>query len=407
MHAEDWPQWRGPQRDGGWREKGILEKFPADGLKIQWRAQVGPNWSSPTIAAGRVFVVDAELKAKPARERVHCFDAPSGKELWTFAEEVEYPEWAFNPEQGGGPTATPVVADGKLYTIGANGIAHCFAAATGEVLWTNDLGITYEIGSQQCRPSPLIDGDREILFVGAKPDACVVALDRHSGREVWKALSEPVSNSSPVIIEAGGRRQLILWTDDSVISLDPASGAIFWREPMTTSNNDAVATPVCVGDLLLVGGLMFQLDAEKPAAKILWPENRGVAKRVLSSTSTAMLTSDLVFSATNKGDLVCLDARTGAEIWRTDKITDHKTGPSIHITPNGDTAFLYTNAGELIHARLTRAGYEEISRTPLLAPVYLFAGRKVTWSPPAFADRHIFVRSEREIVCASLAADAP
>jgi hypothetical protein len=150
---------------------------------------------------------------------------------------------------------------------------------------------------------------------------------------------------------------------------------------------------------------MFKLDAHKAAATIVWPENAAPAKRILSNTSTPLLAGDSVFSATLKGDLVCLDARTGRELWRTDKVTDHKAGPSIHLTPNGDAVFLFTNRGELIRARLTAAGYEEISRTLLIEPVMPFGGRRVTWSPPAYANRHVFVRNEREIICASLAGD--
>jgi outer membrane protein assembly factor BamB len=359
------------------------------------------------VVESRVFVADAKLEQAKAFERVQCFNATNGRVLWTYAELVTYPEWAFGPGQNAGPTATPVVVQGKLYALGGNGAVQCLSAATGDVLWRRDLAYEFEIGPLQCRASPLIDGDLLILHLGGKPGACVLALDRHSGREVWRAFDEPVSNSSPLIVQAGGRRQLIVWTTASVSSLDPATGAVLWREAMTTSNNDAVATPVCVGDLLLVGGLMFKLDAAKPAATILWPEDRGISKRVLSNTSTAWLTGELVFSATNRGDLVCLDARTGAERWRTDKVTDRKSGPSIHLTPNGDTVFLYTNAGALIAAHLSAAGYDEIGRAVLLEPVFTFGGRKVTWSPPAFANRHVFARNEREVVCASLAADAP
>src|SRR5687768_7066507 len=93
--AADWPQWRGPARDGAWREDGILKSFPADGVKVRWRAAVGPGWATPVIAAGRVFVTDVEMKKPQAWERVRCFDEMSGKELWSYAYEVTYPEWAF------------------------------------------------------------------------------------------------------------------------------------------------------------------------------------------------------------------------------------------------------------------------------------------------------------------------
>lgn len=403
--AEDWPQWRGGLRDGVWRETGVMQSFSADGLKIAWRVPVGPGWSSPTIAGGKVFLADSELNQPNARERVHCFDVASGKELWTYVYAVSYPEWAFAPDQNAGPTATPAVVDGQVYALGASGEIVCLAAASGAVVWRKDLGKEYEVPPMQTRASPLLDGNLIILHVGAKPAACVMALDRHTGREVWKALSEPVANSSPILIEAGGQRQLIVWTGDSVTSLNPATGSVWWREAMSTSNNDDNATPVWDGERLLISGLMFKLAADQPAATIVWPENRGVSKRILSNTSSPVLLGDTIYSANNRGDLVCLDAATGRELWKTDKITDHRTGPSIHLTPNGPIFFLFTNLGDLLTAHLARAGYEELARAHLIDPVMPFGGRKVTWSPPAYANRHIFVRNEKELVCASLAAE--
>jgi outer membrane protein assembly factor BamB len=404
--ADDWPQWRGPQRDGVWREDGIMEKFPTAGLKILWRAGAGGGWSSPVVADGRAFLIDSELIKPKARERVRCFDATTGKLLWTHAYEVDYPDWAFAPDQMGGPTSTSAVAEGAVYSLGANGALTCLAAANGEVIWSKDLMKEYGAESFKVRASPLIDGDLLILVVGGKPKASFVALDRKTGREVWRALEETITNSSPIIITAGGQRQLIVWTAEAITSLDPATGAVWWREAQATTSYDANDTPVWLDDYLLLSGLMFQLDAVKPGAKVIWPENRAATKRVLSNTSTPWLTTDAAYSATNKGDLVCLDPATGKELWHTDKVTDRKSGPSIHITPHGETAFLYTNLGELIHARLTRSGYEELSRTKLLTPVYMFSGRKISWSPAAYAHRCVFVRDEAEILCASLAAEA-
>jgi len=338
---------------------------------------------------------------------VRCFDAASGKVLWTYAYEVDYPDWAYNAEQNGGPVATPTVVDGKVYALGGNGDALCLNAATGDLLWHRDLAKDDAAAELGCRPSPLVDGDRVILCIGGKPGACVVALDLNTGRDVWKALDEPVANSSPILIAAGGQRQLIVWTGDSISSLDPGTGAIWWREPLKTSNNDDNATPVWSGDRLLVSGLMFKLDADKPAATILWPENRGVTKRILSNTSTAVIEGDFIYSVTSRGEFMCLDANTGKQIWATDKVTARKTGPSAHITPNGDTAFLYTDEGMLIHARLKPTGYEEISRTKLIEPFYFFGGHKLAWAPAAFANRCVFVCNEQELICVSLAADTP
>lgn len=403
--ADDWPQWRGPGRDGVWNERGLVELLPVEGVKVRWRVAVGAGFSSPVVAEDRVYVTDAQPDGTKTHERVLCFDATSGAALWTHAYEVVYPAWAFTPDQNNGPCATPSVADGRVYVLGGNGDVFCLEAATGAVAWHRDLGEEHAIETLLCRPSPLVDGEQLIVVTGGKPGACVVALARNSGRELWRALDESVSNSSPIIVTAGGRRQLIVWTGQSVSALDPATGALLWREPMTTSSNDATATPVCVGDRLLVSGLMFRLAADRPAATVLWPENRGVTKRVLSNTSTPMFTGDLIFSAMNQGELVCLDPDTGTELWRTDQVTDRKGGASVNLTANGDAVWLYTNRGELIRARLSRLGYEEVSRTKVLSPTQSFGGRKVAWAAPAYANRRIFARSERELVCGSLEAE--
>ncbi|MFA6547070.1 MAG: PQQ-binding-like beta-propeller repeat protein, partial [Limisphaerales bacterium] len=240
--GEDWPQFRGPNRDGVWNEAGILQSFSAGGLKIRWRKPVSFGWSSPVVSRGRVFVTDAQLTNPSARERIQCFDEETGKLLWTHSYEVTYPDWAFVPGQAGGPTATPIVEAGKVFMLGGNGHVHCLDAQSGGVLWEKNLGKEYEVRVLQCRPSPLIEENLLILFTGAKPGASVVALDKRNGKEIWKALDDPVSNSSPLIIRAGGRRQLIVWTDASVTSLDPGTGKTWWREPMVTSNNDSIPT---------------------------------------------------------------------------------------------------------------------------------------------------------------------
>ncbi len=402
--GEDWPQFRGPHRDGVWNETGILQSFPAGGLKVRWRQPVGVGWSSPVVAQGRVFVTDALLRKPSVKERVHCFDEATGTPLWTYAYDVTYSEWVWVPSQTSGPAATPIFEAGKVYALGANGHVHCLDAQTGRVIWKIDLGKEHRIGVQQCRPSPLIEGNLLIVFTGARPDASIIALDKGTGEEVWKALNDPVSNSSPIVVEAGGKRQLIVWTDESLASLNPATGKTFWRKPMVTSHNDSIPTPVVQKNRLLIGGLMLTLDDDRPAASLLWPEARGASKRILSNTSTPLLQGDYVYSARSSGELVCLDARTGLQLWRNDTVTDLKRGASIHLTPNGDLVFLFTDKGDLILAKLTPQGYRQISRAHLLEPTSPMDDSKCAWSPPAYADRHVFARNDVELVCASLAA---
>jgi outer membrane protein assembly factor BamB len=403
MQAEDWPQFRGPNRDGVWNETGLLKTFPADGLKIRWRAPVGGGWSSPVVAKGRVYLADSLLAKPAAKERVLCLDAATGKPLWTFAYDVTYSEWAFVPGQGGGPTATPVVEAGKVFTVGINGHVHCLDARTGAVRWERNLQKSYEVRDHSCRPSPLIEGNLLIVFTGAKPNACVLALDKRTGKEIWKALNEPASSSSPFVVTGGGKRQLIVWTDASVTSLNPATGEVWWREPMVTSGNDSIPTPVVQKNRLLISGLMFVLDDKQPIATVLWPTNRVASKRLLSNTSSPILRGDHIYSAKSSGELACLEAGTGALVWRTNTVTGLKSGASIHLTLTPDAMFLFTDEGNLIRAQVTPEGYRELSRSHLIESTTPFGGHSFAWSPPAYANRHVFARNEKEMVCASLA----
>lgn len=404
VRAEDWPQWRGPNRDGVWNETGIMESFPLGGLEISWRTPVGRGWSSPVVAQGRVYVTDVHLARPAARERVLCFDEANGKLLWSHQYAAEYPDWAFDPNAGG-PRATPIFRDGRLFTLGCLGHLFCLDAIKGEVVWEKSLAKEYGVKEfSGITGSPLIEDGLLILQLCAKPAACVVAFDKRSGKEAWKALDDSFTYSSPIVVTAGGRKQLIVWTQEAVTSLDPATGQTWWRELFRTSGDQAVSTPVFSNHRLLIAGLMLKLDEDKPAASVLWPETSAVSKRILSNTSTALLRGDYVFSAKTSGELVCLEAATGKQVWETNTVTELTNGSSIHLTPCGDAVFLFTDRGDLIRAQLTPEGYREISRARLLAPTSLFGGSKRAWTPAAYANRHVFARNDEELVCASLAA---
>ena len=402
----DWPQWRGPNRDGVWDENGMTESFPvpAGPAKIAWRAAVGPGWSSPVVADGRVYVTDVELHPPAATERVLCFQERDGKPLWTHRYAVAYPDWAMDGKAGG-PRATPIVRDRKLYTLGATGHFSCLEAGGGNVVWSKNLAADYGVQEfSGITSSPLIEGDLVILYLCGKPDACVVAFDRNTGKEAWRALNDAFTYSSPIIVTGGGKRQLIVWTQAAVTSLDPLTGKTWWREPMITPGDMAIATPVASRDQLLVSGLMFRLNPDKPAAIVVWPASKGLKRRVLSNTSTPLLQDGHVFAAKIDGTLVCLDAATGEQVWATDTVTVAGNGSSIHLTPNGRSVLLFTDQGNLIRARLSAAGYEELGRIHLLDPTHQFNGHNRVWPPPAYANRHVFARNDKELVCADLSA---
>jgi outer membrane protein assembly factor BamB len=209
VRAEDWPQWRGPNRDGVCSETGLLETFPAGGLKVRWRVPVGWGFSSPVVAQGRVYLADSEVVKPKAKERLHCFDETTGETLWTHVDDVAYEDWAFDPAQEIGPVATPIVQNGKVYAVGRLGHLVCLDARKGEVLWQRNLQKDYQVAFAPGTPSPLIEGDLLILFIGGKPDAGVVALHKDTGKEVWKALDESLTFSSPIVISSGRKKRLI------------------------------------------------------------------------------------------------------------------------------------------------------------------------------------------------------
>jgi outer membrane protein assembly factor BamB len=403
--ADDWPQWRGPNRDGVWRENGILESIPAGGLTYRWRARVGNGYSGPSVARGRVYVTDRQPSA--VVERVLCFDEATGKPLWEFPYPCDYAEM----EYGNGPRASPTIHDGKVYTLGTKGHLVCLDAVSGKSVWLKDLAQEYDAQAPRYGVSaaPLIDEDLLIVCAGGRPDATVIAFDRISGALRWKALSDRAAYSAPIVITAAGKRQLIVWTADNVVGLDPATGKPIWQVPYKTTFDPAQATasPVEHKDLLLFlaawnrGSLMLKFDAGQPSASILWKTRTEPSTMI----STPFFIDDAHFCGVDgAGNLFCAEAATGNELWSTRDVAGTKIGTA-HLTPNGGQVFLFNQQGHLIVARMTPQGYEERGRTLLVEPTAGYRPQgPVAWSHPAYANKCVFARNDRELVCASLAA---
>ena len=408
LRAEDWPQWRGAHRDGVWHETGILQSFPPEGLKVLWRVPVGPGFSSPVVAQAKVYVTDSRVTRTNAQENVRCLDAATGKTIWVHTYDVVYPEYGADPEHPFGPVATPVIADGKIYTYGRMSDLVCLDATTNRVLWRHALPKEYGTTDDLRGPnsSPIVESNLVIIAIAKSPQISMVAFDKDSGRQVWEALDEIPSNTSPIVIDFAGRRQLIVWAYKSVAALDPATGNILWRQQIPIWGNYAVPTPVWKDDLLLLSGLMLKLSRDKPGASILWPDDTRPLRIYLSDTSTPLLQDGLVFTPTSKGHLLCSDATTGKQLWQADQLSESKSGASIHIAavPKIGRVLLFTDRGDLIISRLTAAAYLELGRFHLLDPTADYGQRKMAWVPPAYARKCVFARNDKELVCASLAA---
>jgi outer membrane protein assembly factor BamB len=414
--ADDWPQWRGPQRDGVWRETGVVEKFDSPQLPIQWRAEIGPGYSGPTVAAGRVYVTDRQTEPIQV-ERVHCFDASTGKPIWDYSYDCPYVGVGY----AAGPRAAVTIDEGRVYSLGAMGNLHCFDAATGNVLWKKDLNAEYKIQMPMwgIAAAPLIDGNRLILNVGGE-HACLVALDKVTGNEIWKALDDPAQYSAPILILQAGKPVLVIWTGAGVVGLNPATGAEYWRAVMKPKQMPiGIATPVVNGDRLFVssfydGSLMLRLTSDKqsglPAAEQLWhkvgPDEQHT-QSLHCMIGTPILDGDYLYGVDSYGQLRCLNATTGERIWESQQAVPKARWAAVHMVRHDDKVWLFNERGELLIGRLSPTGFEEISRTKLIEPTKVQLDQRggVCWSHPAFADRHVFARNDDEIVCASLAQD--
>jgi outer membrane protein assembly factor BamB len=418
-YADDWPEFRGEGRKGEWNETGILEKFPADGLKILWRAPVGPGYSSPTVSNGRIFLSDRTIINGPlGSERAFALDEKTGKLLWEH-------EWGDVDYSGilwpNGPRATPTVDGDRVYVLGATGILVCLDVETGTVLWKKDYVTDYdaEVTMFGIASAPIIDGPRLIAMVGGR-NALAVAFDKFTGEELWRSLetnSDP-GMGHPLLVDAGGVRQVIIWSSDALQSLNPETGDVYWRQPFRVMAPMSIPVPVFDGSNILVtnfytGAMMVKLDEQKPGAELVWQgkSDSEIATDTLHSViGTPVVVGDHIYGLCSYGQLRCLRTATGERVWESQEVTlERARWASGFIVRNGNRFFISNDRGELMIAKLTPEGYEEISRTSLITPTSPAGVRrqlgKVSVVHPAYANRNIYMRNDEEIICASLAAD--
>ncbi len=420
--ADDWPQWMGPKRDAIWRETGILEKFPQGGPKVLWRTKLSYGYAGPAVADGLVYVPDyvtevdlmkrGPFNRKPeisGKERLHCLDAKTGKEVWKDEYDCTYTiSYAF------GPRCTPTVQDGKVYMLGAEGNLRCLDAKKGTLLWQKDFKKDYgaETAIWGYASHPLVDGRKLICVVGGK-DALAVAFDKDTGKEIWKSIkAEATGYSPPTLIETGGKRQLLIWSGEAIHSLDPETGTPYWSQPLKTADAMSIMAPRQQGEYLFAGGrdaksALFQLDANKPGAKPIWTGNREIGLGPINMTP--FVENSVIYGVDGRGEFRGVDLATGKKLWGTSRPVTGKensfaSSATTFIVKNGDRFILFSDTGELILAKLDRSGYTEIDRCKILEPTSLsFGTRNVVWSHPAFANQCVFARNDKEIVCVSLA----
>ncbi len=427
--AEDWPQWRGPARNGVWAADGIVDELPDGQLPITWSVDIGPGYNGPTVADGRVFVMDRQMQ--PAQsERILCFDSQNGQLLWKH----EYPV-RYTISYTAGPRASVTIEGDRAWAVGAMGHVHCLQVATGQVLWDVKLTEAYDVQMPiwGIAASPLVFEDLVILQVAGGQGACIVAFEKSTGEEVWRALDEAAGYSSPVLIEQAGQDVLVCWTGESLSGLDPRSGRVHWAHPMLPTRMPiGIGTPAIDEGQIFVssfydGSLMVRADAAELKIERVWralgkdEKKTGAAFATLGTGRTdqpgvygvhAMIGTPIVqdgyiYAVDSYGEFRCLEAATGKRVWEDATAVPRNRWATIHMVRQAGRVWMFNESGELLLAELSPEGLRILDRCQLIQPTKEQLNRRdgVCWSHPAFAEQSVFARNDRQLVKASLAKE--
>jgi len=427
VRADDWSQWLGPKRDAVWAEKGLATEFPKDGPKVLWRKPIAAGYAGPAVVGAKVYITDrvaAVIDPKnpppkgtlPGNERVHCLNAADGKTLWTHTYDCTYT----NVSYPSGPRTTPIVEGDRLYTLGTMGDLLCLNTADGTVVWSKNFVKDYAapVPAWGWSAHLLLDGDTLVSLVGGEGQA-VVAFDKKTGKEKWKALStKEICYSPPVVTEAGGARQLIVWLSEAVYSLNLTTGAKYWEHKHPDAGEVArpavsIITPKRAGDKLLVssfyhGTLCLKLDADKPAATVAWRSKTSYPKPIdgLNAVMTSLLVKDKhVYGIAGMGELICQDLETGKLVRKGDEIFGEKAAfcAAVFWVDAGEAVYGLTDQGDLVILKLSPEKCDILASAHVLEPTHAAKGRKAVWAHPAFAGKCVYFKNDKEIVCVSLA----
>jgi hypothetical protein len=380
LAAQDWPQWRGPNRDGKVSGFTAPAAWPAK-LTQKWQVTVGKGDASPVLVGENLYTFGRQ----GTDEVVLCLEAASGKALW----EAKYPAGRVvtGPPAGHpGPRGTPVVAEGKICTLGVGTVLSCFDAAKGTLLWRKQSAAEYGVASinSDCTMSPIIVDGLCIVHVGDGTAGAVIALDLADGKPKWTWKTKGVTNSSPVVMTAGGKKQLVIQTgkdkqSGTLAGLDAADGKLLWQ---ADANQGDSTTPVVDGSTVICAGqskglfaLKIEPSAEGFSTKLLWTN-----KPVGAKYTTPVLKEGLLYGY--NGSFFCANAQTGATLW-TDSA---KHGDSAAMLDAGSVILSLTVNGELVAFTPSNAKYSQVALYKLVS------GKIQTWAHPVVAGDRIFVK---------------
>jgi len=406
-HTQDWPDWRGKSRDAVWETSGIVESFDSDVIDEKWSTPIGPGYSGPTVSEGKVYVTD-RLERPTQAERVLCFDEQTGKQLWVHQYDCVYENVGYQA----GPRTSVVIKDGKAYSLGTMGHLFCFDAVTGRVLWQKNLNKDYEINMPiwGIASTPLVVDEKIIVHVSGSNMACVVAFNRNTGKEIWRSLDDRAGYSAPILIEKNGISVVVNWTEHSLSGLDLETGETYWRFPWTTGSGMSISTPVLYDDHIFVsafysGSLLIKLGEDYTTAEKVW-QREGESERETDALhcvmNTPVIMDNYIYGVDSYGELRCLEFSTGDRVWEDLTTVKSDRWANIHFIRQGENIWMFNEQGELLITQLSHDGFKEISRAKLIETTRKQLPRGVTWSHPAFANKHVFIRNDERLVCADL-----
>jgi outer membrane protein assembly factor BamB len=383
--AQEWPQWRGPGRDG--LVPGQVTLTWPRTLKPGWKVPVGIGYASPVVAGGRVFT----FARQGGNEVASALELATGKVVWTQSHPAPY---TVNPAAAGhgpGPKSTPVVQGGKVYTLGIGGILSAFDAATGRVLWRKDFKGQFKDAAPiyGTAMSPAVVDGLLIVHVGGEDDGALTAFDAATGAVRWSWKGDGPGYASPVVATIGGARQVITQTQKQLVGVALADGALRWSLPFRTPYDQNAVTPVVSGDVVIYSGLDQGLRAARVArqgpawaAEPLW-HNREVS---LYMSSPVLDGGHLYgFSHRNKGQFFAVDAATGKTLW----LSEGRQGDNAAVLATRDVLLLLTPAGELTVAKKDAKAF---------APVATYTvASSATWAHPALVGSTLLVKDAETV----------
>lgn len=392
--AEDWPQWRGADRDAISGETGLMERWPDGGPPVAWAVEnVGVGYSSLSVVDGRIYT-QGDLEGV---EHVICLRESDGQRVWATSPRPNSEGYRNN--RGDGPRGAPTVEDGRVYTVGGRGDVLCLDAESGEKVWhvsfTEDLG--GEVPTWGYSESPLIVGEMVIVTPGAD-GGTVVALNKNTGEVIWRSggITEPAHYSSAIVAELAGKRQIVQMAADSVFGLDADTGELLWRYEAPTNDVANICTPVASGDYV------FATTAYGTGGGLVNVERSGdgfTADEVYFSDEMAVHHGGVVHLGDHlygfaKGRLICMDFMTGQIAWSEQSVRKGS------IVAADGMLYCLSEHHEMALVEATPEGYRERGRFEI---EYL---GKPSWAHPVVANGRLYIRNQQELTAYDISAQA-